>query len=79
MERLSDLLGNYPSQPPDEVSALKRYIAEQFKARASVTAQTQTLVITVASASLANTLRLRATELQKIAGTSKRLVFRIGQ
>lgn len=79
MESISDLLGRrQPPQEPDEVGALKRYIAEQFDAPSSIAVQPKAIIVTVASASLANTLRLRTTDLQKIVGTTKRLVFRIG-
>ncbi len=78
MDSLQDLLGKYSPKEPDEVLAIKRYIAEQFKSPASVGVQGEALVITVASASLANALRLRLPALQAAAGTTKRLVFRIG-
>jgi hypothetical protein len=79
MESIGDLLSRYNPQGPDEVLAVKQYIATEFNAPASVGLQGDTaLVITVASASLANTLRLRTPAIQKAAGTTKRLVFRIG-
>jgi hypothetical protein len=79
MESLGDLLGRYTIKEPDEVQAIKRYISEQFNAESSVGLQGDTaLIITVASAALANTLRLRTPAIQKAAGTAKRLVFRIG-
>jgi hypothetical protein len=79
MESIGELLGRYNPQRPDEVLAVKRYIAEEFKAPASVGLQGDTtLIITVTSAALANTLRLRARAIQQAANTTKRLVFRIG-
>jgi hypothetical protein len=78
MDSLHDLLGKYNSKEPTEILAIKRYIAEEFGAESSVGVQGNALVITVASASLANTLRLRITTLQAVSGTDKRLVFRIG-
>jgi hypothetical protein len=78
MEHIGDLLGKYSPAAPNEVTAVKQYIATEFGAQSSITVQTDALVITVASASLANALRLRQTTIQKIAGTSKRLLFRIG-
>ena len=78
MDSLQDLLkGRAPEEPP-EVAAAKRYIFEQFAAASSVRLQDNALIITVASASLANTLRLRTVQLQAACGTDKRLVFRIG-
>jgi hypothetical protein len=79
MEHIGDLLSRHSPREPDEVLAVKQYIAAEFNAPASVGLQGDTaLVITVASASLANTLRLRTTAIQKAAGTTRRLVFRIG-
>ncbi len=78
MDSIGDLLGKYAPQAPDEVLTIKQYIAEAFGAPASVGVQGETLVITVGSASLANALRMRTTELQAAAHTTKRLMFRIG-
>jgi len=78
MERIGDLLKRYNPQGPDDVLAVKRYIANEFNVQASVGVQGDALVVTVASASLANTLRLRTPVIQEAAGTTKRLIFRIG-
>ena len=78
MEHVGDLLGRYNAKQPDETVALKRYIADTFDSPCSIAIKGETIIITVLSASLANTLRLQTSDLQKIAQTSKRLVFRIG-
>lgn len=78
MEHISELLGRYTPDTPDESTLLKRYIEQEFKAHASIVVKEKIIIITVASASLANTLRLRGRAIQKLAGTTKRLVFRIG-
>jgi hypothetical protein len=78
MERIGDLLGRYSPAAPDEVQAVKQYIAKEFHAESSVGIQGESLVITVGSASLANALRLRQTAIQTAANTKKRLQFRIG-
>ncbi|HSX32690.1 MAG TPA: hypothetical protein VLF43_05495 [Candidatus Saccharimonadales bacterium] len=78
MDSLKDLLGNYGPKEPEEITAVKRYIADTFSAESTVSIQGNALVITVASASLANTLRLRLPAIQAVANTQKRLVFRIG-
>jgi len=78
MESIGDLLGKYSPAAPDEVQAVKQYIFQEFNAPSSVGIQGESLVITVASASLANALKLRQLAIQKAAGTSKRLLFRIG-
>jgi len=78
MDSLQDLLSAYIPRQPDEVAAIKAYILKQFNSPAMVGIQRETIVITVASASLANALRLRLPALQAAANTAKRLVLRIG-
>jgi hypothetical protein len=78
MDSLQDLLGRYSSKEPEEVTAVKRYIANEFGAESSVGLQGESLMITVTSASLANALRLRLPALQKVAGGGKKIRFRIG-
>jgi hypothetical protein len=78
MESIGDLLGKRMPQEPDEIRRVKHYIDEQFHATASVALQGESLVVTVKSASLANMLRLRITQLQAASGTDKKLILRIG-
>lgn len=78
MDSVQELLGRFARQEPDEVTAIRRYIVETFESPVRIALHEKTLIITVESAALANTLRFRTLELQKIAKTSKRLVFRIG-
>jgi hypothetical protein len=78
MDNLRDLLGKYSPKEPDELLAIKRYIHEQFNAPSSVGVQGESIVITVASGALANTLRFHIPKLQTAGNTQKRIVFRIG-
>jgi hypothetical protein len=78
MESIGDLLKRYSPKGPDDVMAVKKYIADTFNTPVSVGMQGEALVITVPSASLANTLRYRIADIQEAAGTSKRLILRIG-
>ncbi len=78
MESIGNLLGHRMPKEPDEIGRVKKYIDEQFHATSNVAIQGETLVITVKSASLANMLRLRITQLQAASGTDKKLVLRIG-
>jgi hypothetical protein len=78
MESIGDLLGRYQPQQPDEAALIKQYIAEKFNAPSSVAVRDTAITITVGSASLANTLRLRAYAIKKAANTQKKIVFRIG-
>jgi len=76
---MGDLLGRYkPQEQPAEILAVKQYIADQFNMGSSVAIQGENLIITVPSASLASTLRLRTLSIQQLCNTTKRLVFRIG-
>jgi hypothetical protein len=78
MDSLGDLLHQYSAKEPAEILALKRYIKETFNAPSSIGLQGESIVITVASASLANTLRFHTLKLQAAAQTDKRIIFRIG-
>jgi hypothetical protein len=77
MNQIGDLLAARSPQEPPEVRAIKRYIDEQFHAPAQITIQNDALVISVKSASLANTLRLRLPKLQEVAQTDRKLILRI--
>lgn len=77
MDQIGDLLAARTPQEPPEVSAIKQYIDEQFQAAAQVGIQNEAIVISVRSASLANTLRLRLPKLQAAAQTDRKLILRI--
>jgi hypothetical protein len=78
MDSLQDLLGRYSPKEPEEVMAVKQYIADEFGAESSVGLHGEALVITVASGSLANALRMRLPALKKISGADRKIMFRIG-
>ncbi len=78
MDSLQELLSRYDPKEPDEIAAVKRYVLDEFGAKATVGLHGETLVITVKSASLANALRLRVLSLQKVAHTKRKIMFRIG-
>jgi hypothetical protein len=78
VESIGDILKKYSPKGPDDVMAVKQYIAKQYDTPVSVGVQGDAIVITVPSASLANTLRFRVTDIQEAAHTTKRLLFRIG-
>ena len=78
MDSLQDLLGKYSPKEPSEVLAIKQYIEEKFHMSSSVGLQGESIVVTVPSASLANTLRFQVMQLQEVAQTKKRIIFRIG-
>jgi hypothetical protein len=79
MDSLQDLLGKYTRKEPEEMTIIKQYIADEFKALASVAFQgDKAIVVTVHSAALANTLRFHAARLQAACKTDKKFLFRIG-
>jgi hypothetical protein len=78
MDSLEDLLGKYTPKEPTEVLAVKQYIQETFSTTSSVALRGESIVVTVASAALANTLRFHMTNLQAAAQTEKRIILRIG-
>jgi hypothetical protein len=78
MDSLQDLLGKYSPKEPSEVLAIKQYIEEKFHTSSSVGLQGESIVVTVPSAALANTLRFQVTQLKEAAQTDKRIIFRIG-
>jgi hypothetical protein len=77
MDEIGDLLSYRTPQEPPEIAAIKRYVDEHFQIPVQVGIQNEAIVITVASASLANTLRLRLPQLQLAAKTTRKLIFRI--
>jgi len=78
MDNLQDLLGKYSRKEPREITAIKQYIHEQFHSDANVGMQGETIVVTVHSAALANTLRFQLSKMKEVAETEKRIILRIG-
>lgn len=66
------------TQPP-EIVAIKKYIAQHFDGReVGVAISGHAIVITAASAAFVGSLKNHTRQLQAIADTKKRIVFRIG-
>jgi hypothetical protein len=78
MDSLENILAGRQSQEPPESKAIKLYVRDIFQTKVEVRVREREIIVNVPSAALANTLRLRFRDLQKAAGTDKRLVFRIG-
>ncbi len=78
MDSLNDILQKKNIDEPSEVAIIKRYVEMKFKSTVSVSVRSDHLVIMTPSAALANTMRFNTLELQRIAKTDKKLVFRIG-
>lgn|GEM_PF-388126 len=78
MDSLGDLMAKRQKPEQPELLAVKRYVDEHFHTPIRVAVNGNTIIVTVPSAALANTLRLQTSKIQEICRVSKRLVFRIG-
>lgn len=78
MDSLSSILGDKDFAEPPEAAAIKNYARTEFKTTVGVQVRDRDIIIAVSSAALANTLRLRTPEIQRLCNTNKRLTFRIG-
>ncbi len=78
MDSLNNILSLKDFDEPPEVQGIKKYVQEAFQTKVSVMVREKDIIISVPSASLANTLRLRAPEMKRRCQVDKRLVFRIG-
>lgn len=78
MDSLFSILSGKNFDEPPEIASVKKYVYDEFKSEAGVAVRGDTIVITVASAALVNTLRLRGPEIKRRCQLDKKLVFRIG-
>lgn len=78
MDSLQDILSKYEKPEAPELVAIKRYVDERYHTLVSAAIQGETIVVTVPSAALANTLRLQTTTIQQTCQMTKRLLIRIG-
>jgi hypothetical protein len=78
VDNLSDILMRKDYDQPQEVTTIKRYVDEHFKAAVGVSIQAKTITITARSSSLVNSLRMHTVQLQRACQTDKRIIFRIG-
>lgn len=78
MDSLRDLMAKRGTPDQPEITAIKRYVDEHFHTPVRAAVNGNTIIVTVPSASLANTLRLQTSVIQKACQLEKRLVFRIG-
>jgi hypothetical protein len=74
---LADLLANKDFDEPSEMAAIKQFVQANYQADVEVQMREREIIVTTPSAALANTLRLKMTELRTAAQTKKRIVLRI--
>lgn len=77
MDSLHTILSNKDFDEPPEMSAIKKYVQDEFKTDVSVQVRDKDIVVTVSSAALANTLRLRGPEIKRRCQLDKKITFRI--
>lgn len=77
MDSLHTILSNKDFDEPPEMSAIKKYVQDEFKTDVGVQVRDKDIVVTVHSASLANTLRLRGPEIKRRCQLDKKITFRI--
>ena len=83
MEVMSDSIGDLvsrrvPVEPP-EIARIKQFVLEEYNVTPTIMLSGKNLVVSVSSAALAGTLRMRIIDLEKIAQTDKKLLIRIGR
>lgn len=78
VDSLFNILSNKDFDEPPEISSIKKYVRETFDAEVGVQVREKDIIITVSSAALAGTLRLRGPEMKRRCQLDKRLIFRIG-
>jgi hypothetical protein len=78
MDSLNSILSSRDFDEPPEMTAIKKYVQDEFQTTVSVLAREKDIIITVPNAALANTLRLRSPEIKRRCQLDKRLIFRIG-
>ncbi len=79
MDSLAEILASKNFSLPEEVKAIKAFVAENYDNRdVTVKLSNQEITIISRSASLIGSLKLNAPALARAAGTTKRIRFRIG-
>jgi hypothetical protein len=73
---LADILMNKNFDEPPEATSIKNFVMEKWGKSVAVTVREKDIVITAQGSSFANALRMQARQMQRAAGTTKRLVFR---
>lgn len=77
MDAIGDILQKYKLEEPGDIARIRKYIQDHFDTSSVISIQGDALIISVSSASLAGTLRLRTVELLSLCKDTKQLRFRI--
>jgi flagellar basal body-associated protein FliL len=77
MDSIQNIMnGRMPSEPP-EIKLIKQYALDEFQTNVEVVVRDKDILISVSSAALANTLRLRSPKIRDLIKGDKRLIFQI--
>lgn len=79
MDSLQDILGSKNFQPPDEIEAIKEYIARRYKSTCRLKLERDTIVLNVPGSALAATVQLERQQLIAACGITKKLFIRAGR
>ena len=79
MDSLNSILSRKDFDEPSEIASIKKYVQAEFKTVVEVQVRDKDIVITVPSAALASTLRLRGPEIKRRCQLDKQLSFRINR
>lgn len=78
MNSLFSILSSKDFEEPPEISSIKKYVQDEFQTDVGVQVREKDIIVTVPSAALAGTLRMRSPEIKRRCQLDKRLIFRIG-
>lgn len=77
MDSLNSILRRKDFDEPPEMASIKKYVQDEFQTSVGVQVRDRDIVVSVPSAALANTLRLRVPDIRRRCQIDKRLTFRI--
>jgi hypothetical protein len=78
MDSLRSILHDKDFDEPPEIASIKKFVQAEFGVTVGVSVNTSSIIISVPSSAMANSLRLRSPELKRRCQLDKRLTFRIG-
>ncbi len=78
MDSLFNILSHKDFDELPEMTSIKKYVQDEFGVAVGVQVRDKDIIISVPSAALAGTLRLRGPDIKRRCQLDKRLTFRIG-
>jgi hypothetical protein len=78
MRNINSILAKKQYDVPPEVPLIKSYIKDTYQEEVAIRSTPTSIIITTASAPLANMLQLNSTQIKKMCDTNKKLLIRIG-